>query len=101
MVLRLSVVAALAMSFVVPALAQDKGVTCAGPQDACQQNVDVWQNFSAAWNKHDAAGTAALFTGDAVWQLPGMAHYGRPAIEKALSDHFKTGASNEVAKVDE
>jgi len=97
--LRTLAVAGLAISFFVPAFAQ--GSKCTGPQDACQQNVEVWKSFDTAYNKHDAAATAALFAQDAVWVLPDAAISGRQAIEKRVADNLKAGFSNEVANVDE
>jgi uncharacterized protein (TIGR02246 family) len=99
--LRFLALTGLAMSFVVPALAQDKGAKCTGPRDECQQNVEVWKNFDAAYGKHDAAATAALFTDDGVWVFPDATLRGRPAIEKRVNDNLKAGYSNEVTIVDE
>ena len=93
--------AGLASIFAVSAFAQEDS-KCTGPHEACQQNIDLWENFDVAFTKHDPAATAALFTEDAVFVLEtGTVLHGRQDIEKFLSDAFKAGFSNNVATVEE
>jgi uncharacterized protein (TIGR02246 family) len=104
MELRLLAHAGLASVLTVSAFAQEKVSKCDGPQDACQQNVELWKNFEIAFNKRDPDATTAIFTEDTVWVLPfggGMILHGRQEIEKNLSDAFKAGFSNNVENVDE
>lgn len=83
------------------AAALDSEAACAGPPEACQQNVALWKSWETAFNRRDAASTAALFTQDAVWVLPGATASGTQAIEKALNDALKAGWKDAVANVDE
>jgi len=91
MKLRLLAFTGLAVSFVVPALAQGKVGTCTGPQDACQEIAAIAQKYMDAFNRSDAAAVAALFTKDAVQVPEGPVLSGREAIHAALTDTFKGG----------
>jgi uncharacterized protein (TIGR02246 family) len=95
------VAAVVATSIAMPAIAEENRVTCSGPQDACQKNIQIWKNFEAGVNRQDAAATAALFADDAVWVLPDATVRSRQAIQQRLSDDFKMGVINEVDTVDE
>jgi uncharacterized protein (TIGR02246 family) len=99
--LRLLATAGLAVGLVAPAVAQEKATACDGPRDACQQIVALARAYDAAFNSHDVAGVAGLYTEDAVWMPEGPALSGRGAIEKFLAGLFKAGLSNEVINVRE
>jgi uncharacterized protein (TIGR02246 family) len=101
MKLRLLATAGLAVGLVAPAVAQERATACDGPRDACQQIVALARAYDAAFNSHDIAGVAGLYTEDAVWMPEGPALSGRGAIEKFLAGLFKMGLSNEVLNVRE
>jgi ketosteroid isomerase-like protein len=72
----------LAISFALPIFAQDKNMV---DPEVRQQIQAVLMNFDEAYNKHDAAAIAALFTLDAiqVWDFEGGDTVsGQQAIEK-------------------
>jgi ketosteroid isomerase-like protein len=73
-------------SFAVPTFAQLKEVD--DPQ--MRQQIEAAQkNYDVAFNKHDAAAVAALFTQDTVETGPDGPAYGQQAIEKRYSDLFR------------
>ena len=71
----------LATGFVLPMFAQDK----ADPKMA-QQVHAVIAKFNEAFNKHDPAAVAALYTEDAVLQTYHGTFHGRQSIEKMFAD---------------
>ena len=87
-------VAALAIGFTVPTLAQEKNTV--DPQ-VRQQIEAVFMQFQEAYNKHDAAAMAALHTQTAVevrsWQ--GLA-IGREAIVKRFEGDLARGRGKMV-----
>jgi uncharacterized protein (TIGR02246 family) len=99
MKLRLWVAAGLAIGFTAPALAQDKAETCDGPQNACQQIISTPQKFAAAFNRKDAAGTAAVFTQDAILVPEGPIVSGLAEVEKFWAAAIQGGASDLAADV--
>jgi hypothetical protein len=79
----------LAFGSAVPALAQEQNTV---NPEVRQQIEAVLVKFDEAFNKNDAAATAALFTQDAVhvirtWSEGGLAS-GQQAIEKRLAVEF-------------
>jgi ketosteroid isomerase-like protein len=89
----------LAISFALPALAQQKDAL--DPQ--LRQVADTLsKKFDAAYDNNDAAAVAALFTEDAVLVTTQGPIYGRKAIEKHYAGVFqKVHFSNHVAKPDQ
>jgi ketosteroid isomerase-like protein len=71
----------LAIGFVLPTFAQDT----VDPKTA-QQIRALTAKFNEAFNKHDPAAVAALYTEDAVWQTYHGTYYGRQRIEKVYAD---------------
>ena len=71
----------LTIAFVLPTFAQDT----VGPKTA-QQIRALTAKFNEAYNKHDPAAVAALYTEDAVWQTYHGTYYGRQRIEKVYAD---------------
>jgi uncharacterized protein (TIGR02246 family) len=98
--LRLVISASLFVAFFLPAYAQDKVSKCTGPQEACQQVVEMWKGFDAV-SSRDAAAAAAFFTQDGIWLLPGAPLSGRTAIEKQINEQIKAGWGPDTATVDE
>jgi uncharacterized protein (TIGR02246 family) len=84
----------LAISFALPTMAQQANTSPAPAATATAQQQDTVdpkiieqlqeedKNFEEAYNKHDAAAIAALFTDDAVLVTPHGTFTGRAAIEK-------------------
>ena len=92
--------AALAIGFTVPTLAQEKNTVDAQVR---QQIEAVFMQFQEAYNKRDAAAMGALHTQDAVevrsWA--GLAS-GRQAIERRFAFDFASGSGkmvNELVQV--
>ena len=79
--------AGLAISFALPAFAQQKNTP--DPQ-LRQKLVDVIAKHADALNKSDAAAAAACFTQDAVFVSDRGPVNGREAIEKWYADFFKS-----------
>ena len=71
----------LATGFVLPTFAQDT----VDPKTA-QQIHALAAKFNEAFNKHDPAAVAALYTEDAVWQTYHGTFHGRQRIEKEYAD---------------
>ena len=71
----------LAIGFVLPTFAQDT----VDPKTA-QQIRALTAKFNEAFNKHDQAAVAALYTENAVWQTYHGTYYGRQRIEKVYAD---------------
>jgi uncharacterized protein (TIGR02246 family) len=81
--------AGLAMSFALPAFAQQKNTM--DPKIE-QQIRTLAAKYDEAINKQDAAGVAALYTQDGIGQIPESkvsAGHGRQGIEKAYARWFK------------
>jgi uncharacterized protein (TIGR02246 family) len=86
----------LAASFAWPIFAQEKeevktfpfSPIPAGPQ-LVQQIEAINQQFDEAFNKHDAAAVAALYTANAVQTTPGGSFSGREAIQGYITDLFQ------------
>jgi ketosteroid isomerase-like protein len=78
--------ASLAISFALPALAQQ---TNTPDQQLRQQLLALAKKFEDAWNNNDAVALAALFTEDAVLVEQSGAVNGREAIEKHYADLFQ------------
>jgi uncharacterized protein (TIGR02246 family) len=91
MKIRLAVVlVGLAISFVVPAFAQDKDTV--DPQIKQQIRV-LAAKYDAAFNNHDATAIAALYTEDGFHVFHGKSH-GRKAIEKSYTYDFQSRNPN-------
>src|SRR5271165_6863154 len=71
--------AGLAIGFNLPTFAQQKDTV---DPKIVEQLREEDKNFEEAYNKHDAAAIAALFTDDAVLVTPHGTFTGRAAIEK-------------------
>jgi ketosteroid isomerase-like protein len=95
----LLVLVGLAISFALPALAQQKDTV--DPQ--LRQVADALsKEFDEAYDNNDAAAVAALFTEDAVLVTTQGPIYGREAIEKHYAGVFqKVHFSNHIAKPDQ
>jgi len=89
----------LAISFSVPVLAREKDTV--DPQMA-EQIRAFYQKFDEEFNKGDAAGVAAFYTGDAVYVTPHGTFSGRQAIQKSYAEYsFRQWHShNQDTKVD-
>jgi len=89
----------LAISFAVPAFAQQKETV--DPQ-TIEQIDALAKKFDEAFDNGDAAALASLFTDDAVFVTPGGMMYGREAIEKYWVETFQQGHfSNHLNKADQ
>jgi ketosteroid isomerase-like protein len=82
----------LAIGFAAPGFAQEKE---ADPQAVEQLRAEA-KKFEEAYNNHDAAAVAALFTDDAVLVTPQGTFYGPQAIEKR---HAKYISSNQFGRL--
>jgi ketosteroid isomerase-like protein len=90
----------LAISFAVPAFAQQKETVDA--QIIEQLAAALGKNIQEAWNNNDAAAVAATYTEDAVLVTDTGLVCGREAIEKYHADLFKQiHISNQFGKSDE
>ena len=86
----------LAISFAVPAFAQQKDTA------ASQIDEQIVKKFDEAFNNGDAAAVAALYTEDAVQVTPQGPVFGREAIEKLFTGMFQQGHySNHLNKDDQ
>jgi ketosteroid isomerase-like protein len=92
--------AGLAIGFAVPALAQEKDAV---DPEVRQQIEAVLKKYDEAFNKHDAAAIAALFTQDAIevlgWEPEGGAASGQQAIEKRYAVELAGGMNDHVIKL--
>jgi uncharacterized protein (TIGR02246 family) len=91
----------LAISFALPISAQQKDTV---DPEVRQQIEAVAAKFDEAYNKHDAAAVAALFTPDAVevfrWGTEGGAAVGQQAIKKRYeSEASESSATNMTHKL--
>ena len=90
--------AGLAISFALPAFAQQKETS--DPQIIEQLNA-LTKKFIDGVDNNDAATVAALYTEDAVFVTPEGPLYGREAIQKFWTDLFKQfHVSNHLSKDD-
>lgn len=92
--------AGLAIGFAVPTIAQDKNAV--DPQ--VRQEIEAaLMKFDEAFNKHDAAAIAALYSPDAVqvwgWETGGAAVFGQRAIEKRYAIAVAGDMSDHVSKL--
>jgi ketosteroid isomerase-like protein len=88
----------LAISFALPAYAQQKNV--ADPQTT-QKILAIGKEFDEATNNRDAAAIAAFFTRDAVIVTPEGPIIGRQAIQKWYTDLYQWWhPKNHMTKVD-
>ncbi len=92
------VLTALLVGFAPAAIAQDKPAS-----EAVTQAVKaVHEKFSQAWNKHDAAGIAALCTTEGVFVTPAGIALGRQEIESSYKKLFaQIAAEGFVTPVDQ
>jgi uncharacterized protein (TIGR02246 family) len=90
----------LAISLAVPAAAQ-RPTTCEGPQDACQQIIQSFEQFVTAFNNQDVADAVVGFTEDAVLVGEGPTLFGKEAIRKNYSDGFKAGFTDNISPIDQ
>ena len=91
--------AGLAISFAVPAIAQQKDT--ADPQ--LREALAAYnKKEDEAWNNNDAVALAALYTEDAVLVTPEGMVLGRQAIEKQYGDIFQQlHPTNQIRTVDQ
>src|SRR6202521_1778829 len=75
----------LAISFAVPAFAQQKDTA------ASQIDEQIVKKFDEAFNNGEAAAVAALYTEDAVQDTPQGPVFGRYAIEELFTAVFQQG----------
>src|SRR5271166_3736452 len=78
--------AALAISFALPAVAQEKETV---DPKIMEQFIALGKKYAEAVNNNDAAALAALYAEDAVFVIETGPIYGREAIEKHWTDTFK------------
>jgi ketosteroid isomerase-like protein len=99
--LRLVAVAGLAIVFAEPAFAQ-QSPPCDGPQDVCQQIINLAKQYDAAANNNDAAAFPKFYTADALIVQPGPMVSGQEAIAKHYDANMKAGHwSNHVITFNE
>jgi uncharacterized protein (TIGR02246 family) len=89
----------LAISFVLPTLAQQKDA----PDPELRQMIDAFaKKYAEAINDNDAAAIAAFYTEDGVFVTSEGPKYGREAIEKFYADLFRQfHFSNYSSKADQ
>jgi uncharacterized protein (TIGR02246 family) len=93
--LSLLVLAGLAISFALPAFAQQQDTV--DPQIAEEVRA-LARKYDEAFNQNDAAAIAALITEDAVWMTPHGTLSGRQAVQNYYADYsFRRYHSNNVA----
>jgi ketosteroid isomerase-like protein len=90
----------LAISFALQTFAQEQNTV---DPEVRQQIEAALKEYDAAFNKHDAAAIAALFTQDAIeelgWESEGGAVFGQQAIEKRYTVELAGGMNNHVIKL--
>jgi ketosteroid isomerase-like protein len=97
----LSAFVGLAISFALPAFAQEKEVPNpfraipASPQIA-QQLEPINSQYDEAFNKHDVAAVAAFFTANATLVAPRETFSGRDGITKYFTDAFQRYSPSEL-----
>jgi ketosteroid isomerase-like protein len=97
----LPALATLAIGFVVPALAQEQNTV---DPEVRQQIEAAVMKFDEAFNKHDAAAIAALYTQDTVqvgfWTGEGdTVVSGQQAVEKTYAVEFASSPGKLVGKL--
>jgi len=91
--------AGLAIGFNLPTFAQQKDTV---DPKIVEQLREEDKNFEEAYNKHDAAAIAALFTDDAVLVTPHGTFTGRAAIEKKYEEEdFETYNGSDMVSTTE
>jgi uncharacterized protein (TIGR02246 family) len=98
---RLLAAAGLVLGLTASASAQDKNGQCTGSEDACRQVAMAIRDFENAFNKHDAASIASLFSEDAVLLPEGPMLSGRDAIQKFYAGALDAGLTGLVFNVKE
>jgi len=89
----------LAIVFTLPAFAQQKDAV---DPKIIEQLQEEDKNFEKAYNKHDAAAIAALFTDEAVLVTPHGTFTGRAAIEKKYEqEDFETYNGSDMVSTTE
>jgi ketosteroid isomerase-like protein len=92
--------AGLAFSFALPTFAQEENTV---DPEVRQQIKAVLVKYDEAFNKHDAAAVAALFTQGAVevlgWEPAGSAASGQHAIEKRYATELAGGMNDHVIEL--
>ena len=92
----LPALAVLAISFAVPAIAQEQNAV---DPEVRQQIEAAVKKHEEAYNGYDAAAYAALYTRDAIevlsWQSEGGATVGQQAIEKMAAAEFASGPAKQ------
>ena len=86
----------LAIGFALPSIAQEQNTV---DPEVRQQIEAVLMKLGEAYNKHDTAAIAALYTQNAVWENVGP-FYGQQAIEKNYTAHFDYTAHSSPGFVD-
>ena len=96
----LLILAGFAMNFTVPTFAQEKDTV---DPEVRQQIEAALTNFDEAYNKHDAAAVAALFTLDATqvwaWESAGGVASGQQAIEKRYEAELAATPASRTRKL--
>ena len=92
--------AGLAIGFVLPGIAQEQNTV----EPEVRQQIEAARlRFDEAYNKHDAAATAALFTPDAIqvwaWEMAGGVASGQQAIEKRYDAQLESVPGKLVRKL--
>jgi uncharacterized protein (TIGR02246 family) len=92
--------AGLAISFAVPAFAQQQDTVDA---EIAEQIRALATKYDEAFNKNDAVAVAALITEDAMWTTPHGTLSGRQAIQKDYEDRAFRGyhCNNVSTKIDQ
>src|SRR5277367_3654586 len=90
----------LAIGFVPATLAQQKSTI--DPQTALQIRA-LASKYDGAFNRHDAAAVATLYTEDVVFKTPNGPFNGRQAIEELFAKHYfeESHSRNAVTTVKE
>ena len=90
----------LAIGFVSATLAQQKNTV--DPQTALQIRT-LASKYDAAFNRHDAAAVATLYTDDVVFETPNGTFNGRQGIEELFAKHYfeESHSRNAVTTVKE
>jgi len=95
----LGVLVGLAISFALPAFAQEKATV---DPETRQQIEAVVMKYYETFNKHDAAAMVDLYSLDAiqVWDFAGSGTFsGRQAIEKNYAAEFAASPPEHVGKL--
>jgi ketosteroid isomerase-like protein len=96
----LSILAGLAISFALPTLAQEQNTV---DPEVRKQIEAALTNFDEAYNKHDAAAVAAIFTLDATqvwaWESAGGVASGQEAIKKRYEAELAATPASRTRKL--